>query len=73
MRGRLIAAAEMWERLAAKLEAEQPLLQTLFELESNETYDVLPRALHLNTWEASDSPVFLPGLVSSDRAPLRSA
>jgi hypothetical protein len=39
--------AETWTRLAAELESEQALLNTLFELELGEPCYVLPVALRL--------------------------
>lgn len=58
-RSRLIALAEMWERLAAELDSEDALLKALSEIVP-QPYEVLPKALNLNMWEASGSLLFLP-------------
>jgi hypothetical protein len=44
--------AETWNRLAAETEADQPLYEALSEIEADEPYEALPRALHLYSWAA---------------------
>jgi hypothetical protein len=46
-RERLGVEAETWTKLAAELEADQALLNTLSELEFDEPFYELPTALHL--------------------------
>jgi hypothetical protein len=46
-RERLGAEAETWTKLAAELEADQALLNTLSELEFDEPCYELPTAMHL--------------------------
>jgi hypothetical protein len=48
----LIALAETWRRLAAELESDQALVQTLSKLEFSEPYEALPVALGLRSWAA---------------------
>jgi hypothetical protein len=44
--------AETWNRLAAETEADQRLYEALSEIEADEPYEALPRALHLYSWAA---------------------
>ena len=46
-RERLVALAETWTRLAAELEADQALLNTLSELQFDEPFYAVPEALNL--------------------------
>jgi hypothetical protein len=46
-RERLVALAETWTRLAAELEADEALLNALSELQFDEAFYALPKALNL--------------------------
>ena len=46
-RANLAALAKMWTKLAAEFEADQPLLNTLSELEFDEPFYAVPEALNL--------------------------
>src|SRR5262245_27981762 len=43
----LVALAEMWTRLAAELESDQPLLSALSEIDYDEPFYAMPTALNL--------------------------
>ena len=45
--------AETWTKLAAEIEADQPLLGALLEIDPGEPYEALPRALKLRWREHS--------------------
>ncbi len=49
VRERFIALAEIWKRLAAECESDQPLLAALSELNRSEPYDSLLVALNLRS------------------------
>ena len=46
-RANLAALAKMWTKLAAELESEQALLNTLSEINLDEPFDAVPEALNL--------------------------
>ena len=46
-RANLAALAKMWTKLAAEFEADQPLLNTLSELELDQPFYAVPEALNL--------------------------
>ena len=50
MRETFTTMAEMWRRLAAELEADQALLNTISALELGEPYDALLLTLKLRSW-----------------------
>jgi hypothetical protein len=49
VRERFTALAEIWKRLAAECESDQPLLAALSELNRSEPYDSLVLALNLRS------------------------
>ena len=51
-RQEFIALAETWKQLAAELDADEALLQTIADLELNEPYNAVPTALNLHSWAA---------------------
>ncbi len=46
-RANLAALAKLWTKLAAELESEQPLLNTLSEINFDEPFYAVPEALNL--------------------------
>jgi hypothetical protein len=44
--------AEIWKHLAAENESDEALFRAISELEFNEPYEALPRALNIQDWAA---------------------
>jgi len=54
VRQMFIELAETWAKLAAEIEADQPLLGALSEIDQGEPYEALPRALKLRRGKHSE-------------------
>jgi len=51
-RKNFVTMAEIWKRLAAEIESDEALFHVISELEFNEPYEALPRALNIQDWAA---------------------
>ena len=47
-----IELAATWRKLAAKTESDEALFRAICEMDLDEPYEILPRALNLRSWAA---------------------